>query len=111
MAIQYETLDEFHKLVNKYKEIGEVDLNTLEVEGKPVAKITWQHGGTAENARNGAFIEDILAVAYARLAIFQDKFPCRENAVALTKIEEAVLWLAQRKAERENRGVYGTEQK
>ena len=56
-------------------------------------------------------VEDILAVTYARLAIFQDKFPCRENAVALTKIEEAVLWLAQRKAERENRGVYGTEQK
>jgi hypothetical protein len=29
--------------------------------------------------------------------------------LALTKIEEAILWLTARKEEREYRGVYGTE--
>ena len=111
MAIQYNTLDEFHKLVNKYKNMGEQDVNQLIIDDNPVIGIKWQSGGTAENAKNGAFIEDVLAVTYARLALFQDQFPCRENALALTKIEEAVLWLAQRKAERENRGVYGKEEK
>ena len=110
MAIKYDTLAEFQNLVKSLE--GHVpDIQDWELEGEPKITIIWQHGGTAANGRNGAFIEDVLAIAYARLKSFNQELPCRENSVALTKIEEAVLWLAQRKAERDHRGVYGKDEK
>nr|DAK15074.1 MAG TPA: hypothetical protein [Caudoviricetes sp.]DAP11483.1 MAG TPA: hypothetical protein [Caudoviricetes sp.] len=53
----------------------------------------------------------MLIVTYAKLADYNRGLPCRENSLALTKIEEAIMWLANRKVERESRGVYGTEEK
>lgn len=110
MAIQYDTLAEFQDLVKANKNLTP-DFQDWAIDGNIKVSIEWQHGGTATTDRNGAFIEDVLAIVYARLDAFNQEFPCRENSIALTKIEEAVLWLAQRKAERDHRGVYGTEQK
>lgn len=109
MAAEYNTLKEFHELVENHSHTSDGD--TMEIMGVPVIDIKWQSGGTANNERNGAFLEDVLAIVYARLSAFNKEFPSRENSLALTKIEEAVLWLAQRKAEREHRGVYGKEEK
>lgn len=67
--------------------------------------------GLLRQKKNGIFIEDLLIVAYAKLKEFNNQIPCRENSIALTKIEESILWLAKRKIERESRGVYGTENK
>lgn len=39
------------------------------------------------------------------------KFPCRENSMVVTKLDEALMWLGKRKADREKRGVEGTSQK
>ena len=79
------------------------------INDKEVLKIKFQTGGTATTEKNGIFIEDLLIVAYAKLKEFNNQLPCRENSIALTKIEESILWLAKRKIERESRGVYGTE--
>lgn len=81
------------------------------IDGKVVLDIKFQTGGTADNPRNGIFIEDLLIVAYLKLSSYQEKFPCRENALALTKIEESLQWLTSRKADREARGVYGKDEK
>jgi len=108
MATKYNPLKDFQELTELFREN---EPGGFLIEGVPVIDITWQTGGTATTPRNGAFIEDVLAMVYARLASYNDEFPCRENAIALTKIEEAVLWLAQRKAERDHRGVYGKEEK
>lgn len=75
--------------------------------------IEWQNGplGRGEDRKepNGAFVCDILEAALGRLDHFQGgAFRCRENAIAITKIEEALLWLGKRRAEREARGVEGT---
>lgn len=75
--------------------------------------ITWQNGplgrGEDRKAPNGAFVEGVLAAALGRLNHYQaTKFKCRENALAITKIEEALHWLASRTASRESRGVEGT---
>jgi len=35
------------------------------------------------------------------------KFACRQNAIAITKLEEAMHWLWARRMERETRGVQG----
>lgn len=75
--------------------------------------IKWQDGPLGrDNERkepNGAFIEGVLEAARQRLQFFQSsKFACRENALALTKIEEALHWLDARTADREKRAVEGT---
>jgi len=78
--------------------------------------ITWQNGplgrGDDRRAPNGAFVEGILQAAIGRLQFYQTasggKFACRENALALTKLEEALMWLDKRTADREARRVEGT---
>ena len=37
-----------------------------------------------------------------------NKFPCRENAMAITKLDEALMWLEARTKNRITRGVEGT---
>lgn len=54
---------------------------------------------------------DLLIAAHARLNGYNKEFPSRENSLALTNIEQAILWLIARKAERDYRGVYGKEVK
>ena len=59
--------------------------------------------------RTGAFVEDVIAAALDRIEHYQtSEFRCRENALAITKLEEALHWLAHRTADRERRGVEGT---
>lgn len=56
-----------------------------------------------------ADLEALLAVVIDRLRGFQSgPYGCRENAVALTKIEEATMWLQKRTRDRMARGVEGT---
>lgn len=75
--------------------------------------IDWQNGplgrGDDRKEPNGAFVEGVIQAAIARLQFFQEsKFKCRENALALTKLEEGLHWLMSRTAGREARGVEGT---
>jgi hypothetical protein len=78
--------------------------------------ITWQNGplgrGAEREEPNGAFVEGVLQAAIGRLQFYQTasggKFACRENALALTKLEEALMWLDKRTADREARQVEGT---
>lgn len=76
--------------------------------------ISWQNGprlqedGTLADP-NGAFIEDAMYAALQRLEFFQDsKFKCRENALAITHLQEALHWLKARQVARSSRNVEGT---
>ena len=74
-----------------------------------LAQIHFQEGPIKENGVNGINNEDVIAMVIRRLQGFQDSpFSCRENAVAITKLEEALMWLRRRTSARENRGVVGT---
>jgi hypothetical protein len=71
--------------------------------------IRFQNGPIAENGVNGVTQEALLAVCVDRLRSFQSgPFACRENAIALTKLEEAMHWLHSRTRARMARGVEGT---
>lgn len=73
------------------------------------AEIRFQKGPLQENAFNGCSNESILAVVVDRLKGFQSgPYACRENALALTKIQEAIMWLHHRTKARAARGVEGT---
>lgn len=74
--------------------------------------IGFQNGPIAEAGVNGISQEALLAVLIDRLRGFQSgQYACRENAIALTKLEEANMWLQKRTRERIARGVEGTSQR
>lgn len=71
--------------------------------------ILFQNGPINEVGVNGITHEVLLAIVADRLRSFQaGAFACRENALALTKIEEACHWLQQRTLRRMRAGVEGT---
>lgn len=78
--------------------------------------IRWQKGplgrGASRKEPNGAFVEGVLQAALGRLQYYQDsQYKCRENALAITKVEEAIHWLNARTTDRESRGVEGLHEK
>ena len=83
--------------------------------------IQWQNGALREQGLavgeaprqiaepNGAFVEGVIAAAIGRLEHYQkSKFRCRENALAITKLQEALHWLDHRTRDREDQGIEGT---
>lgn len=74
--------------------------------------LLFQNGPVNEAGVNGITHEALLAVVIDRLECFQKgPYSCRENALALTKLQEALHWLNHRTRERVARGVEGTSQK
>jgi hypothetical protein len=71
--------------------------------------ILFQNGPVRENGVNGVTQEVLLEIVADRLRSFQaGEYACRENALALTKIEEAMHWLQARTMARMRRGIEGT---
>ncbi len=74
--------------------------------------VTFQNGPIKEAGVNGVMNEDLIAIVIDRMRGFQSgDYKCRDNALALTKLEEALMWLRNRTNEREARGVEGTHAK
>lgn len=74
-----------------------------------VGKVDFQCGPILEAGVNGVMNEDLIAMVITRLEHFnQTDFRCKENAMAITKLEESLLWLRKRTMGREQRGVEGT---
>jgi len=66
-----------------------------------------QNGPIKENGVNGCQVDTLIETAMIILMQLNINFPCRENSVAITKLDEALLWLLKRKSDREKRGVEG----
>lgn len=74
--------------------------------------IHFQNGPIKDFGVNGCQQEDLLVIVIDRLQSFQaGAFACRENAIALTKCQEALMWLEKRTADRKKRGVEGKNMK
>src|SRR3990167_8832956 len=94
----------------------EVDENGMPAGGRTTGTgigIEWQNGplgrGLNRKQPNGAFVEGVIAAAVDRLEWYQNsKFKCRENALAITKLQEALHWCQHRTADREVLSVEGT---
>lgn len=70
-----------------------------------ILEIGFQEGAVKEvEGRNGWQNEELIAVLIDRMKFLNGKFPCRENAMAITKLEEALMWLKKRTADRKDRG-------
>lgn len=90
------------------KFVGQVAGATVDVEAS-VIDIRFQAGPIQENGVNGCSIEDVIDVLVDRLNGYQNgPFRCRENALMITKLEEARLWGYERTRKRQAQGVEGT---
>lgn len=73
-----------------------------------IHKVPVSPGSTElETIDNGTTNEEVLSVLIDRMKYLQAKFPCRENAIVITKLEESLMWLEKRTAERKARNVEG----
>ena len=83
--------------------------NWSETDDETYLNVRFQNGPIADAGTNGVTHEALLAILIDRLQGFQSgKFACRENALALTKLQEAQMWLKSRTEARLARGVEGT---
>lgn len=75
----------------------------------PMLCVQFQKGPrNEEGSVAGVLDADLLEIVRDRLRCFQQgEFSCRENACALTHVEEALMWLNKRVEDRAGRGVLG----
>jgi hypothetical protein len=77
-----------------------------DAEEFPTCHIIFQNGPIQEAGVNGISNEALLAIVEDRLKGFSSgPFACRENAIALTHVQDAMHWLHHRTRERVARGV------
>ena len=92
--------------------MSSADLAKAQAMLHAVTDMRFQNGPIQEAGINGISNEALLAIVEDRLLGFQSgQYACRENAVALTKLQEAMMWLQKRTRDRVARGVEGTNQK
>ncbi len=94
---------------NHIYDIMESQLHTDETSRETFCTVQFQNGPIKEFGVNGVMNEDLIAIVIDRMRGFQSgDYACRDNALALTKLEEALMWLRNRTNSREARGVEGT---
>lgn len=103
-------LDSVNGIDGEYNEAVSSVYKIETTDGNKVCDIKFQRGPIGEYGINGCHQEDLIAICLDRLKVFQSgKFACRENSLAITKLEEALHWLNHRTKDRSKRGVEGTD--
>lgn len=108
--------DEFPE---KFNDSGSMDYKWFEKDIRPnhfiyvrhdvnSISFTIQNGPIGEVGINGCQVDEIIETAKIMIEKLNLKFPCRENSQAITKLDECMMWLNKRKADRQKRGVEGT---
>jgi hypothetical protein len=103
---------------DKFNESGAMDWQWFEKDIRPVnfvyirhdknsLSFTLQNGPVKEFGVNGCQVDTVIEAAKLILEGLNKNFPCRENACAITKLDEALMWLFKRKTDRIERGVEG----
>jgi hypothetical protein len=102
----------------KFNASGSMDYKWFESEIRPhnfiyvrhdvnSVSFTLQNGPIKEVGKNGCQVTDMIAVAKHIIEKLNEKFPCRENQMTITKLDEALMWQTKRTTDRQNRGVEG----
>jgi hypothetical protein len=106
------------KFPEKFNESGSMDYTWFEKDIRPnnfiyvrhdknSLSFTLQHGAIKEVGKNGCQVVDVIAAAKHILEELNKKFPCRENSITITKLDEALIWQDKRTKDRLQRGVEG----
>ena len=96
-------------LINEEPFIASTIQSFLTVNGNHLA-IDIQNGPIKEAGVNGIQALDLIRYTKCLIESLNNDFPCRENSLTITKLEEAIMWQDKRTKDRFNRGVEGTNQ-
>jgi hypothetical protein len=66
-----------------------------------------QNGPIKEVGVNGCQVDTLIEAAKLIIEGLNKQYPCRENSMIITKLDEALLWSVKRKLDREKRQVEG----
>lgn len=102
----------------KFNESGAMDYKWFEKDIRPnnfiyvrhdvnSVSFTIQNGPIKEAGKNGCQVVDMLALTKHIFEQLNAKFPCRENAMTITHLDEAIMWQEKRTKDREKRQVEG----
>jgi arginine/lysine/ornithine decarboxylase len=102
----------------KFNESGSMDYKWFEKDIRPnnfiyvrndknSLSFTIQDGPIKENGINGCQLQTIIEAVKIIIEGLNKKFPCRENAMVITKLDEAMMWSKKRTDDREKRKVEG----
>jgi len=80
----------------------EKDMISFKMLTKPSSE-----GGDLRNCQ----LTEFIGVGLQTLKYLNAKFPCRENSMTITKLEEALMWQRERTLNRVVRGVEGKNEK
>jgi len=94
------------------KKFGETEFikieNAEDIKGvAPIVSFTIQSDPIKEVGVNGIQATDMLEYVKCLFQSLNDAFPCRENSLTITKIEEAIHWQEARTKDRLKRQVEG----
>lgn len=106
----------------KFNEGGQMDFKWFEKEIRPhnfiyirhdvnSLSFTLQNGPIKKNGVNGCQVNEVIEAARLILVGLNESYPCRENDMAITKLDESLMWLDKRTSDRTKRGVEGTDSK
>lgn len=106
------------KYPEKFNESGSMDYKWFEKDIRPnnfvyvrndvnSISFTIQDGPVKEIGINGCQVDTIIEAAKLIIEGLNKNFPCRENSMIITKLDEALLWSQKRKSDREKRNVEG----
>ena len=86
--------------------------NVEDVKGvAPIVSFQIQSDPISEVGVNGVQALDILKYTKCLFESLNEAFPCRENSLTITKIEEAIHWQDARTKDRQRRLVEGYNKK
>jgi hypothetical protein len=101
--------------LDDFENAGRQVLQFIHKEPEPLApdphpgpgRVPWGQNLNLRTVSDGTTNEEVLRMLIDRMQFLQSKFPCRENALVITKLEESLMWLEKRTADRVARGVEG----
>ncbi len=102
------TITEGHKYeLSNFEKKDEKGQEIQFIQKEPISE-----GSTElKTVSDGTTNEEVLEMLIDRMNYLQSKFPCRENALVITKLEESLMWLNKRTADRVKRNVEGKQVK
>ena len=94
----------------KYGETSFISLNNIEdtIGVSPIVSFQIQSDPIGDVGINGIQCEDIITYSLCLLQSLNKAFPCRENSLSITKLEEALHWQEARTKDRIMRSVEGS---
>lgn len=88
--------------LDMFEDTGQANQRIQFIQKEPIGE-----DGILKTVANGTTNEEVIEMLLHRLNYLQGKFPCRENALAITNLEQSLLWLNRRTELRKRKGVEG----